>query len=91
MPTEISLSIQHNECTGQTEQKQANHEHHDGSVARQAGVNVGEPTILADFTTGANGFHLDDVLAHATWAMADFFHGPNPTSLFIIVILVKKK
>ena len=85
MPTEISLSIQHNK---QTEQKQANHEDHDGSVARQAGVNVGEPTILADFTTGANGFHLDDVPARAAWAMADFFHGPNPITPRITVLFI---
>ena len=87
---EPCCSIQHNEHTEQTERKQSNHEHHDGSVARQAGVNVGEPTILADFTTGTNGFHHNDVLPHATRAVADFFHGPNPTSLLIIVILLKK-
>ena len=83
-------SIQHNEHTGQTERKEAKDEHHDGGVARQAGVDVGEPTILADLTTGTNGFHHDDVLARAARAVADFFHGPNSTSLCIIVILVKK-
>ena len=74
---ERCCSIQHNEHTEQSEQEQAKHEHHDGGVARQAGVDVGEPTILADFTTAPNGFHHDDVLAHAAWAMADFFHEPN--------------
>ena len=85
---ERCCSIQHNEYTEQTEHEEAKDEHHDGSVARQAGVNVGEPTILADFTTGANGFHLDDVLAHATWAMADFFHGQNPITPRIIVLFI---
>ena len=75
-PIETPPSIQHNEHTEQTERKQSNHEHHDGSVARQAGVNVGEATILADFTTGTDGFHHDDVLARAARAVADFFHGP---------------
>ena len=87
---EPCCSIQHNEHAEQTERKQANYEHQGGGVARQAGVNVGEPTALADFTTGTNGFHHDDVLAHAARAVADFIHAPNPTSLFIIVILVKK-
>ena len=39
---------------------------------------------------GTNGFHHDDVPARAARAVADFFHGPNSTSLCIIVILVKK-
>ena len=87
---ERCCSIQHNEHTGQTEREEAKDEHHDGSVARQAGVNVGEPTILADFTTGTNGFHHDDVLARAARAMADFFHGPNPITPRITVLFITK-
>ena len=80
-------SIQHNEYIEKTEHEEAKDEHHDGSVARQA-VNVREPTILADFTTGTNGFHHDDVLARAARAMADFFHGPNSITPRIIVLFI---
>jgi len=47
-PIETPPSIQHNEHTEQTEHEKAKDEHHDGAVARQAGVDVGESTILAD-------------------------------------------
>ena len=72
-------STQDDEHTKKTHQQETEDEDHDGSAACQAGVDVGKPTVLADFTTGADGFHHDNVLAHAAWAVPDLFHAPTQT------------
>ena len=72
-------SIQDEEHTKKTHQQEAEDEDHDGSAAGQAGVDVGKPTIPADFTTCADGFHYDNIFPHAARAMTDFFHAPTQT------------
>ena len=79
-------SIQKHKTSEKTEQREAKDERGDRGAARQAGGDVGEPTTLADFTAGADGFHDIDVLAHAAWPVADFFRGPSSIVLSITVL-----
>ena len=71
------------------EQSEAEHEHDNRGAAGQARVDVGEPTILAHLSAGSDGFHHGNIFPHAARAMADFFHGPNPTISSINVLLIK--
>ena len=81
-------SIQDDEHSEKTDDQETKDQHHHRGVADQGRVDVSKPTVLANFTTGTNGFHLDDVLAHAARAMADFFHEPNPIIPRIIVLFI---
>ena len=67
------------------EQSEAEHKHDNRGAAGKARVDVGEPTVLADFTTGADGFHHGNIFPHATRAMTDFFHALTQTQACIIV------
>ena len=61
------------------EQSEAEDEHDNRGAAGQAGIDVGEPTILAHLSASSNGFHHGNILPHTTRAMTDFFHAPTQT------------
>ncbi len=61
------------------EQSEAEDEHDNRGAASQARVDIGEPTILAHFSAGSNGFHHGNIFPHAPRTMTDFFHAPTQT------------